>query len=168
MSRKRYSQRILHLLCVGVVFLVLYGCSNQTATSSIVSYPADISVVDDFKCVCSINQQTEFVVEEDASKELYTYIQKQWAKASETKMDTSKQDCIYLLFQVGEPFLISSQENETEKSNAHAVSQANYYGVLWIHENDYMVFTAMPFTSFQRYYQMPEGTYDRVMKMVMQ
>ena len=90
----------------------------------------------------------------------------QWEKAEETEIDRTEQDYIYLSFQDGEPLLILSQEPKVEISDVLAVSDEHFYGVFWIHENDYMVYTAMPMTSFQVYYKMPAGTYDKIAELV--
>ena len=85
----------------------------------------------------------------------------QQKNAVETAKDETEQDYIYLSFQDGEPLLISNQTQESE-----IASELNFYGAFWIHENDYLVFTATPMTSFQKYYKMPEGTYRKVAEMI--
>lgn len=166
MSNKRFAQIIGCALCVLACSLILFGCSNEKPKSAIVKYPEDISAIDDFKCVCSTGNKSEFVIENDSAKELYTYIMEQWKNAEETEVDRTEQDCIYLSFQDGEPFLILNQEANAETADNSIVSKEHFYGVFWICENDYMVFTATPMTSFQRYYKLPEGTYERVLEMV--
>ncbi len=158
--------RVLCLLCVVACLISLFGCSKVKPNDAIVTYPEDVSAIADFKCVCSTDHETEFVIENDEAKALYTYIMEQWEKAEETEIDRTEQDDIYLSFQDGEPLLILSQEPNAEISDALAVSDEHFYGVFWIHENDYMVFTAMPMTSFQKYYKMPEGTYDKIAELV--
>ena len=158
--------RNLYLFCIIACLLSLLGCSKEKTNDAIVTYPEDVSAIADFKCVCSTDHKTEFVIENDEAKALYTYIMEQWEKAEETEIDRTEQDDIYLSFQDGEPLLILSQETKAETSDALAVSDEHFYGVFWIHENDYMVFTAMPMTSFQKYYKMPEGTYSKVAEMI--
>ncbi len=158
--------RIISLLFSVLCLLSFFGCSKDKTHGATVTYPEDISSIADFKCVCSIDHKTEFVIENDEAKALYTYIMEQWEKAEETEIDRTEQDDIYLSFQDGEPLLILSQEPKAEISDALAVSDEHFYGVFWIHENDYMVFTAMPMTSFQKYYKMPEGTYDKIAELV--
>ena len=158
--------RVFCLLCAGACLISLFGCSKEKPNNAIVTYPEDISAIADFKCVCSTDHETEFVIEDDEAKALYTYIMEQWEKAEETEIDRTEQDYIYLSFQDGEPLLILSQESKAEISDALAVSDEHFYGVFWIHENDYMVFTAMPMTSFQKYFKMPEGTYNKIAEII--
>ena len=158
--------RVLCLLCVVACLISLFGCSKEKPNYAIVTYPEDVSAIADFKCVCSTDHETEFIIEDEEAKALYTYIMEQWEKAEETEIDRTEQDDIYLSFQDGEPLLILSQEPKAEISDALAVSDEHFYGVFWIHENDYMVFTAMPMTSFQKYYKMPEGTYNKIAEMI--
>ena len=158
--------RIISLLCSGLCLLSLFGCSKDKNNNAIVTYPEDVSAIADFKCVCSTDHETEFVIENDDAKALYTYIGEQLEKAEQTEIDRTEQDYIYLSFQDGEPLLILSQEPKAEISDILAVSDEHFYGVFWIHENDYMVYTAMPITSFQKYYKMPDGTYDKIAELV--
>ncbi len=158
--------RSLCLLCVVACLISLLGCSKEKPNDATVTYTEDISAVADFKCVCSTDNETEFTIKDDNAKALYTYIMEQWKDAEETQIDRTEQDCIYLSFQDGEPLLILSQEPKAEISDALAVSNEHFYGVFWIHENDYMVYTAMPMASFQKYYKMPEGTYSKVSEMI--
>ena len=158
--------RVLCLLCVGTCLISLFGCAKEKPNDAIVTYPEDISAITDFKCVCSTDHETEFVIEDDGAKALYTYIMEQWKKAEKTEIDRTEQDYIYLSFQDGEPLLILSQESKAKISDALVVSDEHFYGVFWIHENDYMVYTAMPMTSFQVYYKMPAGTYDKIAELV--
>ena len=183
MLNNRTTRILFCLLYVIACSFALLGCSEekpngalvtypenisttQKPTGAIVTYPENISAIADFKCVCSTDHETEFVIENDDAKVLYTYIMEQLKAAEETQIDGTEQDCIYLSFQDGEPLLILSQEPNAEISDALAVSDEHFYGVFWIHENDYMVFTAMPITSFQKYYKMPEGTYDKIAELV--
>ena len=158
--------RIICLLCVVACLMSLFGCSKEKNNDAIVTYPEDVSAIADFKCVCSTDHETEFVIENDDAKALYTYIGEQLEKAEQTEIDRTEQDYIYLSFQDGEPLLILSQDPKAEISDALAVSDEHFYGVFWIHENDYMVYTAMPMTSFQVYYKMPAGTYDKIAELV--
>ena len=158
--------RIISLLCSSLCLLSLFGCSKDKNNNAIVTYPEDVSAIADFKCVCSTDHKTEFVIENDDAKALYTYIGEQLEKAEQTEIDRTEQDYIYLSFQDGEPLLILSQEPKAEISDILAVSDEHFYGVFWIHENDYMVYTAMPITSFQKYYKMPDGTYDKIAELV--
>ena len=158
--------RIISLLCAILCLLLLFGCSKEKPNDAVVTYPKDISAVADFKCVCSTDHETEFVIENDDAKTLYTYIGKQLEKAEQTEIDRPEQDYIYLSFQDGEPLFILSQEPTAKISDILAVSDEHFYGVFWIHENDYMVYTAMPITSFQVYYKMPAGTYDKIAEFV--
>ena len=151
--------RVFCLLCVVACSMSLFGCSKEKPNNAIVTYPEDVSAISDFKCVYSIDHKTEFVIEDNDAKTLYKYIREQWETAEETKIDQTEQEYIYLSFQDGEPFLISS-EATTETPDAH------FYGVFWIHENDYMVFSPAPITSTQLYYQMPEGTYLKITEMI--
>ena len=158
--------RIICLLCVVTCLMSLFGCAKEKTNDAIVTYPEDVSAIADFKCVCSTDHETEFVIENDDAKALYAYIGEQLEKAEQTEIDRTEQDYIYLSFQDGEPLLILSQEPKAEISDALAVSDEHFYGVFWIYENDYMVYTAMPITSFQKYYKMPEGTYDKIAELV--
>ena len=158
--------RVLCLLCVVACLISLFGCSKEKSNDAIVTYPEDVSAIADFKCVCSTDHETEFVIENDEAKALYTYIMEQWEKAEQTEIDRTEQDYIYLSFQDGEPLFILSQEPKAEISDALAVSDEHFYGVFWIHENDYMVYTPMPITSFIVYYKMPAGTYDKIAELV--
>ena len=158
--------RGLCLLCIVVCLISLFGCSKEHPDEAVVTYPEDVFAIADFKCVCSTDDETEFVIENDESKELYTYIMGQWEKAEETQSDRTEQEYIYLSFQDGEPLLILSQEPKAEISDVSAASYKHFYGVFWIRENDYMVYTAMPITSFQKYYKMPNGTYSKIIEMI--
>lgn len=158
--------RVLCLLCVDACLISLFGCSKEKPSNTIVTHPEAVSAIADFKCVCSTDHETEFVIEDGEAKALYTYIMEQLEKAEETEIDRTEQDYIYLSFQDGEPLLILSQEPKAEISDALAVSDEHFYGVFWIHENDYMVYTAMPMASFQKYYKMPEGTYNKIAEMI--
>ena len=160
---KRFLYAILFALC----FLFLFGCSD---TKDDVRYalPIDASEIEDFKCVCSTAGETEFVIENDHAKELYTYITNQWQNAKETEIDRTEQSYVYLSFQDGAPFLIPSRESTAVASDTLAESEKHFYGVFWICENDTLIFTAMPMTSFQKYYRLPEGTYHKVLEMATQ
>ena len=158
--------RVLSLLCVVACLMSLFGCSKEKPNDAIVTFPEDVSAIADFKCVCSTDHETEFVIKNDDAKGLYTYISEQINKAEQTEIDRTEQDYIYLSFQDGEPLFISSQEPDAEISDALAVSDEHFYGVFWIHENDYMVYTSTPMSSFQIYYKMPVGTYDKIAEMV--
>ena len=158
--------RVFSLLCVVACLISLLGCSKENTNDAIVTYPEDVSTIVDFKCVYSTNHETEFVIKDGNAKALYTYIMEQWKVAEETQIDRTEQEYIYLSFQDGEPLFILSQEPKAEISDALAVSDEHFYGVFWIHENDYMVYAAMPMTSFQKYYKMPEGTYSKVAEMI--
>lgn len=158
--------RVIFALCMVSCFLSLFGCSKEETKDTITTYPEDISAITDFKCVCSTDHETEFVIENDEAKALYTYINEQLLKAEHTEVDRTEQDYIYLSFQDGEPLLILNQEPKAEMSDSFVASDEHFYGVFWIHKNDYMVYTAMPMTSFQIYYKMPTGTYDRIVELV--
>ena len=158
--------RMICLLCVVACFMSLVGCSKEKPKDAIVTYPEDVSAIFDFKCVCSTDRETEFVIENDDAKVLYTYINEQLEKAKQTEIDRTEQDYIYLSFQDGEPLLIQSQDPKAKISDALAISNEHFYGVFWIYENDCMVYTAMPMTSFQIYYKMPAGTYDKIAEFV--
>ena len=166
MLNNNLTRTLCCLLCVIAFSLNLFGCSKEKPNDAVVTYPEDVSAIGDFKCVCSTDHETEFVIEDEDAKALYTYIMEQWEKAEETEIDRTEQDYIYLSFQDGEPLLILSQEPKAEISDALAVSDEHFYGVFWIHENDYMVCTAMPMTSFLVYYKMPAGTYDKIAELV--
>ena len=166
MLNKKSIRMLGCLLCVIVCVLTLFGCVEEKPKDAIVTYPEDLSVLTDFKCVCSTDSDTEFVIENDDAKALYAYIGEQWKKAEETEIDRTEQDCIYLSFQDGDPLFILSQEPKAERPDAFEVSDENFYGVFWICENDYMVYTAMPMTSFQVYYKMPAGTYNKIAELV--
>ena len=75
--------RILCLFCVIACLLSLFGCSKEKPNDAIVTYPKDVSAIADFKCVCSTDHETEFVIENDEAKALYIYIMEQWKKAEE-------------------------------------------------------------------------------------
>ena len=168
MFHNKYTRFFCFMLGVVACSLILFGCSEEKTTDSVtdpvITYPENISAIADFKCVCSTDHKTEFVIENDDAKALYTYIVEQ--KAEKTQIDRTEQDYIYLSFQDGEPFLILNQDPKAETSDTLAVAEEHFYGVFWIHENDYMVYTAMPMTSFQVYYKMPAGTYDRIAELV--
>lgn len=163
---KKYIQIIVFILFMLSYSFVLFGCSEQKPQDAIITYPEDISAITDFKCVCSTDVETEFVIEDDIAKELYNYIAEQREKSEETEIDRTEQDCIYLSFQDGEPLLVLNQELKTKISDELTISEEHFYGVFWICENDYLVYTATPMTSFQRYYKMPEGTYKKISEMV--
>ena len=158
--------RIMCSLCVVACLISLFGCEKEKTNDAIVTYPEDVSTMVDFKCVCSTDHEAEFVIKDDKAKALYTYIREQWKAAEETQFDQTEQECIYLSFQDGEPLFILNQELSGEISGTPAVLDNHFYGVFWIHENDYMTYTAMPMTSFQKYYKMPEGTYHKVAELI--
>ncbi len=183
--------RILCLFCVAACFLSLLGCAKEDPKDAIVTFPEDVSAIADFKCVCATDRETEFVIENGEAKALYTYISKQFEKAEEaeeTNVDKAEQDYIYLAFQDGDPWLTGNQEPKAEISDSFTaadehfygvfgssavtsmemptVADEHFYGVFWIHENDYMVYTATPVTSFQVYYKMPAGTYDKIAELL--
>ncbi len=163
--------RILCLFCVVACFLSLLGCAKGDPKDAIVTFPEDVSAIADFKCVCATDRETEFVIENDEAKALYTYISKQFEKAEETEepnVDGTEQDYIHLSFQDGDPWLTLNQEPKAEISDSFTVADEHFYGVFWIHENDYMVYTATPVTSFKVYYKMPAGTYDKIAVLVKQ
>ena len=120
MFNKKLLQ-IICLLCVVACLVSMFGCSKEKPNDAIVTYPEDVSAITDFKCVCSTDHETEFVIENDDAKALYTYIGEQLEKAEQTKIDRTEQDYIYLSFQDGEPLLILSQEPKAEISDALAV-----------------------------------------------
>ncbi len=134
-------KKILCLICIIACVSAFFGCSGD----SYVNYPADVSAVDGFKCVYSSDSETDFAIEGETAKELYTYIAGQWEKSNETELEGAGQARIYLSFCDGEE---------------------NFYGTFWICENDYMVFTATPETSFQKYYELPAGTYEKLSEMI--
>lgn len=160
-------KRFFHAMIFALCFLSLLGCSSAK-DDALYALPADVSGIEDFKCVCSTDGETEFVINNDYAKELYSYITSLWQNARETKIDVTEQNYIFLSFQDGEPLLILSQEPNADTSNTFSVSEEHFYGVFWICENDYLVFTATPMTSFQKYYMLPEGTYNKVLEMVKQ
>ena len=80
-------KHILCLLCIIACSISLFGCSKEKPNDSIVTYPEDISAIADFKCVCSTDRETDFIIEDDEAKALYTYIMEQWEKAEETEID---------------------------------------------------------------------------------
>lgn len=166
MLNNKSTRLLCCLLCVIACSLTLFACYEEKNNDTIVTYPEDVSAIADFKCVCSTDHETEFVIEDDDAKALYTYIGEQLEKAKQTVFDRTEQDYIYLSFQDGEPLLILSQEPKAEVSDPLTVSDEHFYGVFWIHENDYMDYTAMPMTSFQIYYKMPAGTYDKIAELV--
>ena len=98
--------RVLSLLCVVACLMSLFGCSKEKTNDAIVTFPEDVFAIADFKCVCSTDLETEFVIENDDAKALYTYICSQLEKAEQTEIDRTEQECIYLSFQDGEPLLI--------------------------------------------------------------
>ena len=124
--------RVLSLLCVVACLMSLFGCSNEKPNDAIVTFPEDVSAIADFKCVCSTDHETEFVIEDEDAKALYTYIMEQWEKAEETEIDRTEQDYIYLSFQDGEPLLILSQEPKAEISDARLILQEHRIFLLWV------------------------------------
>lgn len=157
---KKFLCIMLGVLCV----LSLFGCSKENENDALMRIPAEVSNINDFKCVCSTDNETEFLIEGESAKELYTYIWEKQRQAEQTEIDRTEQNYIYLSFQDGEPLYSLNQQTKT--SDALAGSERHFYGVFWIHENDYMVYTAMPMTSFQSYYKLPEGTYNKVLEMI--
>ena len=162
MSVKKLIPSACALLFIAATLITLFGCSKESAGSSFMPEIADVA---DFKCVCSTDQETEFVIEDDRAQALFTYLMEQWQKAEETQIDRSQQDCIYLLFQDGEPLLILNQEPNAKFSDAFS-SEAHFYGVFWIHENGYMVYSPMPTASRQTYCKLPEGTYETIAQLL--
>ena len=57
--------RVLSLLCVVACLMSLFGCSKEKPNDAIVTFPEDVSAIADFKCVCSTDHETEFVIEND-------------------------------------------------------------------------------------------------------
>ncbi len=134
-------KKLLCFICLAACLLSLFGCAGGSA----MTYPADVSAIDGFECICSEDGETEFVIEGENAKELYTYIAGQWEKADETEGYSAEQARIYLSF---------------------SDAEENFYGVFWIYENDYVVFTAMPEASLQKYYKFPAGTYEVLTEMI--
>ena len=62
--------RVLCLLCVVACLMSLFGCSKEKPNDAIVTYPEDVSAIADFKCVCSTDHETEFVIEDKDAKAL--------------------------------------------------------------------------------------------------
>ena len=106
--------RIICLLCVVACLMAVFGCSKEKPNDAIVTYPKDVSAIVDFKCVCSTDHKTQFIIENDEAKALYTYIMEQWKKAEEAEIDRTEQDDIYLSFQDGEPLLMASQDPKSD------------------------------------------------------
>lgn len=161
--------RVLCLLCVAACFLSLPGCSKEKPKDAIVLSPTDVSAIADFKCVCSTDHETEFVIENDEAKALYTYISKPFEKAEEieeTNVDKAGQDYIHLYFLDGEPMLTGNQEPKAEKSDSFTFATYHFYGDFWIYENDYLAYAETPVTSFHADYKMPAGTYDKIAELV--
>lgn len=155
------------LLFVGLCILFatsLFGCSNNQKEISTGVISADVSDVENFKCVCSLDRQTEFVIEGKESKDLYNYILEQWEHSDKSETQNSQSKDIYMSFQDGEPFEISNQN--TINSDINAGSERNFYGVFWVSENDYLTYTSSPMTSYQETYKLPEGTYMQILEMV--
>ena len=62
--------RVFCLLCAGACLISLFGCSKEKPNDAIVTYPEDVSAITDFKCVCSTDHETEFVIENEDAKAL--------------------------------------------------------------------------------------------------
>ncbi len=152
---------MLSVLCL----FSLFGCSNVKENDALNTLPTDVYDIEDFKCVCSIDGETEFVIEADEAKQLYSFVMEQWGQADQTNIDSLEKEYVYIQFQDGEPFVLS-QQAKTEVADTPAESVEQFYGVFWILESDFMVYTAAPMTSFQAYYKLPDGTYDKVTEMV--
>ena len=84
--------RIICLLCIVACLMSLFGCSKEKPNDAIVTYPEDVSAIADFKCVCSTDHETEFVIENDEAKALYAYISEQLEKAEQTEIDKTEQN----------------------------------------------------------------------------
>ena len=159
-------KRFLSIVLVLLYVISLFGCSKDTSDEALYNHPVDVSSITDFKCVCSTDHKTEFVIENETAKALYAYITDAWQKVQEAEIDGNEQDYIYLSFQDGEPLLVLNQQPKVEICDALQVSGEQFYGVFWVYENDYLTFTASPVTSFQEYYKLPGGSYDKILKMV--
>ncbi|MBR5272139.1 MAG: hypothetical protein IKU25_01915 [Clostridia bacterium] len=179
-------KKLISLLLVVITLLCIAACgantdvATTTATTTVPNdyytgvsldeYLEDIFSSDGFKYVCSTDEQKNIVIEKDDAEEMYTYIMKQLAYAEEIKSDTTDGKSIYIVFQDGEPLLLSDQTDAPDDSAASAddlvAAKHRFYGVFWIYENDYAVHTGSPFMSFQAYYRMPEGTYEKVEEML--
>ena len=69
MFNKKLLQ-IICLLCVVACLVSMFGCSKEKPNDAIVTYPEDVSAITDFKCVCSTDHETEFVIEDEEAKAL--------------------------------------------------------------------------------------------------
>ena len=118
----------------------------------------DVSNIEDFRCSCII--KSEFEIKNDKAKEIYNYITEQWQKSEEKHFDEKGLNWISLAFISGD----SPPINEDDNVSFTEI----YYGVFQIHENDYLMYTAAPFTSFASGYKMPDGTYNKILEMVKQ
>ncbi|MGN0786965.1 MAG: hypothetical protein ACI4OB_06195 [Christensenellales bacterium] len=69
-----------HALIFALCFLSLLGCFSAK-DDALYALPADVSGIEDFKCVCSTDGETEFVINNDYAKKLYSYITSLWQNA---------------------------------------------------------------------------------------
>ncbi len=152
-------------LCI-LLFISLIGCSSSQNEISAGVVSENVLDVENFKCVCSIDQQAEFVIEGKDSKDLYNYILEQWKLSDKAESQNSQSKDIYMSFQDGEPLEFSNQNSIN--SDIIAESESNFYGVFWVSENDYLTYTSSPMTSYQETYKLPEGTYTQIIEMIAQ
>ena len=66
--------RVLCLLCMVACLISLFGCSKEEPNDAIVTCPEDVSAIADFKCVCSTDHETEFVIEDEDAKALLSLL----------------------------------------------------------------------------------------------
>lgn len=146
------------LFLITLCMISLFGCSKDNSEVFPLTIPADVSSITDFKCVCSTGGETKFVIEGDKAVDLYSFVTEIWHQSEEIERDLTEQSYVYLVFQDGDPVYVYSQEQDA--SNTH------FYGVFWICENDYLVFTGSPLTSFQKHYRLPKDSYKNILEML--
>jgi len=82
----------------------------------------------------------------------------------------SETDCIHLSFQAkGDGSTENSdfsEETLVDFKNNISVADTKFYGVYWIMTDGFLVYTAAPVTSFQLYYQAPQGAFDQVLALI--
>ena len=127
------------VVCV-VWLLSLFGCSQEKENDEWYILPDDVSDIEDFKCVCSLDGETDFLIEGETAKELYVYIREQWENSEDTMFDGTENIYIFLSFQEGYPLMLSGEKPDPEKkvSEASPVNDTLFYGVFQVYENDYM------------------------------
>lgn len=91
-----YMKKLLCIMLGVLCVLSLFGCSKENENDALMRIPADVSNIEDFKCVCSTDNETEFLIEGESAKELYTYISEKQQQAEQTEIDRTEHKITFI------------------------------------------------------------------------